>query len=711
MASSKRSWVLEPCPEEAPKRQKFPGHSKESIKSPKKKHCPGRRGKQNTLRQRNKSGTTDDPNQGEVQAQCTSGPGPGECSLPWEDTSLLVAEVDMAGSADADPEKADDEDAYNEFVHLVDEQYITFVQVTTFLYVVQGFDSENRSGTGSFYHLEARKNGETAVQLSCLCPDGKKGGCIHKRYYQDFRDLRFRMNEDAVKAEGAVVLFRRQMIGIDDETWINRFSVAYDNQSDAIRSRTIVTYEGRDVGGGKWISKQLLDMIVGNSDDLMDDEAGERGGLDEAAEMYMVDSANASSVDERAISYLPILPPPWASLPEDPQLYSRPSPNDSLPEVLSLESTSRSACGKQFFNPLLTTIQRECTVYALTGRRKHIICVQSCPSCPPVQKCFIGPDVRALGVFNLNNSVLFTHELLDDYTNRYTGSETPFAAFVVSMTRIYEGRGDKFVGEDLFRSAWFAFASLQYMAGDMSCPSCGEAPDTVIFDGVTTGFAKRHLRETLSPPTVIPPDPLVRYRTRHPGLQWIPGSHSKGPCTRDKFASWIKRWGDKGTVSPSEREQRSAELHSLEQELRAVGADPVAKALGAIYGSETGLQDSRVRRRYRMVFEQLSANESALQMVNVLGLESLKRFVEKPSVANASLLVDVPALMQVVEQAVRTNCHVEVVVNLCRWITQRAGEVLALLMQGDHTSLEKIRNSKACNDNWKEVCQHPICHR
>ena len=98
-----------------------------------------------------------------------------------------------------------------------------------------------------------------------------------------------------------MVLFRRQMIGIDDETWINRFSVAYDNQSDAIRSRTIVTYEGRDVGGGKWMcvkcagahcahacrSKQLLDMIVGNSDDLMDDEAGERGGLDEAAEMYM----------------------------------------------------------------------------------------------------------------------------------------------------------------------------------------------------------------------------------------------------------------------------------------------------------------------------------------------------------------------------------------------------------------------------------------
>ncbi|KAK7034477.1 hypothetical protein VNI00_012324 [Paramarasmius palmivorus] len=190
MASSKRPWILEPCPEDAPKRQRFPGHSKEPIKSPTKKHAPSQRGKRSTPTERNRALPVDLPQQDTIEQN----------SLPWEDTALLIAEVDMAASTADQPEKADDEDVYDEFVHLVDEQYITFVQVTTFLYVVQGFDAEKRSGTGLFYHLEARKSGETAVRLSCLCPDGKKGDCIHKRFYRDFRDLQFRMNEDAMKA-------------------------------------------------------------------------------------------------------------------------------------------------------------------------------------------------------------------------------------------------------------------------------------------------------------------------------------------------------------------------------------------------------------------------------------------------------------------------------------------------------------------------------
>ena len=42
-----------------------------------------------------------------------------------------------------------------------------------------------------------------------------------------------------------------------------------------------------------------------------------------------------------------------------------------------------------------------------------------------------------------------------------------------------------------------------------------------------------------------------------------------------------------------------------------------------------------------MSYVQLSANESALQMVNALGLESLKRFVEKPSVEEMGSLISV----------------------------------------------------------------------
>ncbi|KAK7017032.1 hypothetical protein VNI00_018759 [Paramarasmius palmivorus] len=717
MASSKRPWALDPCPEEAPKRMKFPGHSKEFVKSPTKRLAATQHRKTN----RSKPAKCPQPLTKErstgVESQVSGSPTPQE---PIMDPPALhdAEHMELEGLGAAEMGTLDEEEAYDDFVQLVDEQYIAFVQVTTFLYVVQGFDSERRCGTALFYHLEARKSGEIDVRLSCLCPEGKKGDCFHKKFYRDFRESRFRMNEDAIKAEGTVVLFLRQMVGMDDEAWVNRFSVAYDSHSNAIRSRTIVTYEGSDSGGGKWScikcavqccahmrkAKRLLDMIVGNLDDLSDAEGGEMSSFDETNEMYMVDSANTRSTDERAISYLPILPPAWASLPEDHDLYPRPSPIQPLPPVLSLESTSRTACGRHLYDPTRTVIQRDCTIYGLVGQSKHLICMQSCPSCPAVQRCFVGPDARTLGVFNLNNSVLFTHELLDDYTNRYTSSETPFASFVVSMARIYAGRNDKFVGEDLFRGAWFAFASLQHMAGDMWCPQCGEAPDTMIFDGVTTGFAKRHLRETLSPPTTIPPNPLVHHRTRHSGLQWLPGSNSKGPCTREKLANWIKRWGDKGLLPSPEHEQRKGELLVLENELEAMGASAIGKLLTTIYVLDAGKQDPKVRRRYRTVFEQLSANESALQMVNSLGLQSLKRFVEKPSVASASLLLDIPALMLVVEPAVRAVHHVKLIVDLCQWMAQRAEEVLTMLTQGNYEGLEDIRNSNDNGDNWKEVC-------
>ncbi|KAK7045785.1 hypothetical protein VNI00_007186 [Paramarasmius palmivorus] len=616
------------------------------------------------------------------------------------------------------------EDSYEEYVHLVEEQYLVFVQVTTFHYAVQGFDVARKSGSGTFYHLEARKSGEESVRLSCLCPDGKKGDCFHKRFYREFRDIRFRMNEDTVKSEGAVVLFRRQMIGAREEMWLNRFSVAYGSHSDALRSRTIVTYEGPDIGGGKWtcakcpskrcsharMARQLLNVIVGNIEDL-DEAEGEESNIP-LDQMFMVDSVNAGSINESAVSYLPILPPEWAALPEDPSLYPRVSPAAPLPWILALHQTARSACGKHFFNPTAAIVQRECTIYTLVGKVKCQICVQPCPGCPRYQKCFIGPDARTYGIFNFNNSVLFTHELLDEYTNRYTGSETPFASFVIALGRIYQGRGERFIGEDLFRSAWFAFASLQVMEGDMFCPTCGSTPDTVIFDGVTLAFAKRHLQDSLQPPTYIPPDGLQRRRVRVRDQQWISnavqsrepgvkGHKEVGP--RVLFAQWIKKWGDRKVIEGQERKQMGEELKALSKELIAVGAKPVASALSTVYNAEGELRPWSVRRRYRVLFEQLSANESVVQMMNELGLQALKRFAKLPSVANASLLVDVPAMMLVCEQEVRTKQCDPILLELCCWMIGRAEEVLSKLMRGDNPNLEGITNSKHSGDNWKEV--------
>ncbi|KAK7038866.1 hypothetical protein VNI00_010496 [Paramarasmius palmivorus] len=731
MSTTKRGWALEPCPEEAPKRQRYPGHSKEAVRSPTKKSGASRQ----STKTRPKRRPAKSPAHADTQQPALTAPASQDfASSPAVETSAAGFEIEESLAASG---AAEMEDAFDDFVQLVEEQYITFVQVTTFLYVVQGFDCGLRIGTPAYYHLEARLNGERDVRLSCLCPEGKTRDCFHKRFYREFREERFQMNEIAVKAgkfcpwlsqylslklvavvEGAVVLFLRHMIGTEDETWINRFSVSYGSHSDAIRSRCIVSYEGLDVGGGKWSctkctgyqcahirkANRLLNVIVGNSDEIVEEDREEMGE-DELHNMYMVESVNTGAIDESAVSYQPVLPPEWASLPEDPQLYPRPSPDRPLPYLLPLDAASRSACGKHFYDPSQPTIEKECTIYTLIGHQKHSIGLQPCPTCSAARKCFIGPDPRTLGVFNLNNSVLFTHELLDDYTNRYTGSETPLASFVVSMARIYAGRNDKFVGEDLFRAAWFAFASIQHMEGDMQCPKCGVAPDTVIFDGVTTGFAKRHLRETLSPPTSIPDNPLVRHRSRHPNLQWLPGSASKGVCTRERLASWVKKWGERVLGQGPDRQQRIEELSALEKDLIAMEAAPLANMLRVLYGGNTELRDARMRRHFRVVFEQLSANESAMQMVNELGLHSLRCFVESPTIANASLLQDIPAVMLVAEQATRTGLYIEQIVALCRWMLQRGEVVLSVLKQGGHENLEEVRNSKANCENWKDVRQ------
>jgi hypothetical protein len=39
------------------------------------------------------------------------------------------------------------------------------------------------------------------------------------------------------------------------------------------------------------------------------------------------------------------------------------------------------------------------------------------------------------GVFNFNNRILFTHDLLDEYTSAYTSSETPFVGWVATVSR------------------------------------------------------------------------------------------------------------------------------------------------------------------------------------------------------------------------------------------------------------------------------------
>ncbi|KAL7279771.1 hypothetical protein ACG7TL_006178 [Trametes sanguinea] len=115
-----------------------------------------------------------------------------------------------------------------------------------------------------------------------------------------------------------------------------------------------------------------------------------------------------------------------------------------------------------------------------------------------------GPDLGPTGVFNWNNRFLFTHELLNAYTNTFTASETPFSAFCLTMRRQYEDKDAKmkFCSDETFVRAWFAFVQLQDLGNSMTCPTCGPSPSIVIADGVTLATHASKLTAGVRPPTL-----------------------------------------------------------------------------------------------------------------------------------------------------------------------------------------------------------------
>lgn len=177
------------------------------------------------------------------------------------------------------------------------------------------------------------------------------------------------------------------------------------------------------------------------------------------------------------------------------------------------------------YNGSHATIERSCLIYTLTGALETRIELQQCTHCDPVRRRHIGPDARELGLFNFNNRILFTHDLLEEYMSAYTTSETPFTAYVMELSRRYTNYESikPFVSEEMFRAVWFTFVQLVRLEGDMTCPTCGPSPEDVIWDGVTLAFSRKHLLSSLKPPTTLSTNSPVRSNARYdPRQQFIP---------------------------------------------------------------------------------------------------------------------------------------------------------------------------------------------
>lgn len=226
---------------------------------------------------------------------------------------------------------------------------------------------------------------------------------------------------------------------------------------------------------------------------------------------------------DTSVSYHTIMPPSWCSLPSDRELYRRPRPME-VPEIIELKDDSRCACGT-IYDPALPKFRAPCLIYGLSRTMMTEIELQHCRTCSPRRRQSIGPDARELGLFNWNNHLLFTHDLLDEYTCAYCTSETPFAAWVLVTSSRYNTYQSThaFVSVGLFRSAWFTFVQLQDFGDDMVCTICGPDPETVIWDGVTVAFSKKKLLPSLQPPTTIFTNSPVRGNVRYyPAQQLIP---------------------------------------------------------------------------------------------------------------------------------------------------------------------------------------------
>jgi hypothetical protein len=224
-----------------------------------------------------------------------------------------------------------------------------------------------------------------------------------------------------------------------------------------------------------------------------------------------------------------------------------------------------------------------------------------------------------MGLFNFNNEVLFSHDLLDEYTSTFTSSETPFAAWVLTLSRRYDTHQSAvpFVSEKMFRNIWFAYIRLQRLDTDLNCPECGPDPQDTIWDGVTLAFSQKHLSPSLRPPTAIHEHSPQRQKVRY-----LSGGQLIHPASLRKDLRFIVD-GRSLAINPDDDGPDVGEVDASKTKLQLiarVNAIPdvcnelkaVNRALGLLfshhYGVATLSAGTEPPSVYRRMFIQVSAN-------------------------------------------------------------------------------------------------------
>ncbi|RXW12855.1 hypothetical protein EST38_g12997 [Candolleomyces aberdarensis] len=323
---------------------------------------------------------------------------------------------------------------------------------------------------------------------------------------------------------------------------------------------------------------------------------------------------------------------------------------------------------------------------------------------------FIGPDLADQGLFNFNNSIIISHELLNEYTMAFVTSETPFNAFVATVAHRYLVSGAEFMGDDLFRSVWFAYATHLAMDNDMCCTRCGICPDTVIWDGITLAFGRKHLSATLIPPTQTSATSLQRSNVKnHPRQQLLldPALRKliRQVVNAPKLEDLLVKDVEEGLTSDAAKIELDCQSRQVVEHLARVDAvyaglekecKPLALLFLEAYGAAAFSQKKSAPSTTTRFFLQIAAEESILQMINGAALVDLGNFMATPLPKHLTKLLSIPGLYRVL----KAQSSISEFTPLLKWLAKRATTVLQDLSV-ERLSLTTGAGAGVSDSNWK----------
>lgn len=366
-----------------------------------------------------------------------------------------------------------------------------------------------------------------------------------------------------------------------------------------------------------------------------------------------------------------------------------------------MTSTCHCQSPRSFYDRKKSISIMSCKVYDVTHMWEGVVEVQKCGLC---KSGWVGPDCSESGYFNWNNRMVFTHELLNDYTNAFTTSETPFVAWVTVVARRYQSKHMEFVSEKTFRAAWFAYARLLELKDDMICPKCGPTPKVTVWDGITLSFSRKHLLPTLQPPTTIHPQASHR-QSNYP----VKPQHITSSQLRNQIVSVLQ--------VPTTLEELGKKVKTVISIIR--GLNGIDSSLARVFeqsflvqGAQLPTLNKNASKLYREFFLQIAAEESALQMTTRPVLYNLEKFMEDTRFEKLELLTMVPCLYNVLgyELSCPSRTIPKDLLGVCRWLLKRGFEVLSSMIEGKPKAMMDVATQDELG-HWEHVRQTPLMSR